>query len=419
MVPVEIKLSPDRPVLACTGETTTVLVKIEVRGRPRVAVERPPVNVCLVIDKSGSMSGERIEQARQGALEALRRLGPEDTFSLVVFDSRVEALIPARRLESAHEAEEAIRSLRAGGTTNLHGGLVEGGKQLRRGHRPGQISRLVLLSDGHANVGPRDPRELADLGRQLAAEGITVSTVGLGLDYNEDLMTALSQASEGNTYFVETPRDLPRIFNRELGEVLEIVAAGVRLEITPLPGTTIHRVLGREATVMEGAHHIDLREVAAEQAKYVVLEVEIPAGTEGERRALLTAGVRYQVPGDNRDRQLPEEQTAVRFSDDSEKLARVDHAVETAHARLLLAHAREAAIERADDFDPEGVVFMLSAPIANLLERAESSGNAEVRALAEEAFDLSEAIGTNGMDNAQRKRLRAEAYQERTNQNER
>ena len=146
--------------------------------------DRPPINVAIVIDKSGSMSGARIEAAKDAAHVALERLGSDDIVSLVSYNHRVQVLAPAARLGTARdEIERAIDRLRVDGTTALYAGTKEGGKQVETFLSDTNVNRVVLISDGLANVGPSKPYQLAKLGQQLASKGISVTTIGLGLNY--------------------------------------------------------------------------------------------------------------------------------------------------------------------------------------------------------------------------------------------
>jgi Ca-activated chloride channel family protein len=193
---------------------------------------RAPLNAAIVIDRSGSMQGDRIAAAKEGARVALERLSSDDTVALVAYDHNVDVLSPAKPLRASRDdLIAAIDKLQPGGTTALYAGVEEGGKQLERYISDNNVNRVVLLSDGLANVGPSKPSELAELGRKLASKGITVSTIGLGLDYNEDLMQRLAAASDGNHVFVERPSDLAEIFNREFGDALSVSARDITIII--------------------------------------------------------------------------------------------------------------------------------------------------------------------------------------------
>ena len=155
--------------------------------------KRAPVNVAIVLDKSGSMEGDKIAKAKDAAIAAIGRLGSDDIVSVVAYDSTVQVIVPATKLSDKESVIEQIRRIEAGGSTALFAGVSKGADELRKFLDKNRVNRVILLSDGLANVGPQSPSELGALGASLMKEGISVSTMGLGLDYNEDLMTKLAQ----------------------------------------------------------------------------------------------------------------------------------------------------------------------------------------------------------------------------------
>lgn len=253
------------------------------------------MNLCIVLDRSGSMSGQKIEKAKDAAIEALRRLGPRDVFSLVVYDHSVDTIIPAQLVANAEWIESRIRDIRPGGNTALYGGVSQGAAEIRKHlEDSSRVHRLLLLSDGLANVGPSSSADLGRLGTSLLKEGISVTTVGVGTDYNEDLMTQLAQNSDGNTYFVESSVDLPRIFAAELGDVLNVVARKVHLEIECADGTRPVRIIGRDGRIRDRSVEIYLNQLYGGQEKYALVEVEVPATPADKERAIAVAHCRYE-----------------------------------------------------------------------------------------------------------------------------
>ncbi|MCA9135024.1 MAG: VWA domain-containing protein, partial [Planctomycetales bacterium] len=170
--------------------------------------QRLPVNVAIVIDKSGSMQGEKIEQARKAAIQAIDRLRDSDIVSVVTYDSSVNVLVPATKASDRETIRKQIASIAAGGNTALFAGVSKAAGEIRKFLDDKHVNRVILLSDGLANVGPASPAELEQLGESLIKEGISVSTMGLGLGYNEDLMTRLALASSGNHVFIEDAENL-------------------------------------------------------------------------------------------------------------------------------------------------------------------------------------------------------------------
>ena len=279
--------------LMIAGQEQTAYIKITLGGFALPAANRPPINLALVLDRSGSMSGDKIEKAKQAALMVVDRLQPNDILSVITFDDRVDVLLPASKVASGSAIREKISALQPGGSTALFAGLTFGLEEIGKNRDPKRVNRIILLSDGQANVGPSSPNELGQLGEVAGRQGIAITTVGLGLGYNEDLMTQIAMRSDGNHAFAETGNDLARVFNGELGDVLSVVAQDVQVEIEFDNGVVPVRALGREATINGRKATIALSQLYAKQQKHVLFEVKVPPGTAGKKRALADVAVNY------------------------------------------------------------------------------------------------------------------------------
>ncbi len=291
---ISCNLAIDRELLpAGTAQKVVIKVALDVPEIPR-HYTRPPVNLSLVFDRSGSMSGSKIEKARQAAVEALRRLGPQDFFSLVVYDHQVQTLVPAQSAANTEWIETQIRSIHPGGNTALFGAVSQGAAEVRKHIGQPYVHRVILLSDGLANVGPSSPADLARLGAALLKEGMSVSTMGIGTDFNEDLMTRLAGRSDGNHYFVEDSRDLARIFAAELGDVLSVAARKVVVEIECPGGIRPLRIIGREGRIRDNRIEIHMNQLYGGQQKYALVEVEVPAASPGATIDLAEARCSYE-----------------------------------------------------------------------------------------------------------------------------
>ncbi|MFP6766263.1 MAG: VWA domain-containing protein, partial [Planctomycetaceae bacterium] len=195
---VGLSVEMSNPVLKALKKQTTFL-KVGLTGfKMQSRAERAPVNISLVLDKSGSMKGSPMEEARSGAIEAIRRLGPNDIVSVITYDSTVHVLVPATKLTDKDTVCRQISQIRAGGGTALFAGVSKGAAEIRKFADRNYVNRVILLSDGKANIGPSSPSELGDLGASFKKENMTVSTMGLGPGYNEDLMLMLASRSGGN-----------------------------------------------------------------------------------------------------------------------------------------------------------------------------------------------------------------------------
>ena len=188
----------------------------------------------------------------------------------------------------------AIDTINASGNTALFAGVSMGAGEIRKESRSGRVSRIVLLSDGLANVGPSSPGELAELGTSLGREGICVTTLGLGLDYNEDLMSKLASASDGNHMFIDSVEALDRAYAMEFGNSMSVVATNVRINIDCDNAIRPVRVLGRDSVIENDMAKIDLGDISSGHTKYALIELEMPLEEPGSTELVARVDVSYQ-----------------------------------------------------------------------------------------------------------------------------
>lgn len=353
----ELKLDADlgQSVLAA-GKPATVYLRLSLKSLAGPKRERrTPINAAIVIDRSGSMQGDRIDAAKEGARVALKRLSSDDKVALVAYNHGVDVLSPAAPLRDSREKLiDAIDGLRAEGTTALHAGVKEGGRQVEEYLSENSVNRVILLSDGLANVGPSSPGDLAELGRKLASKGISVSTIGLGLDYNEDLMQRLAAASDGNHVFVERPSDLAEIFDREFGDALSVSARDITIIIECKAGFTPKRILGRDGTIAGDKITLKLNQLQAENERYVVVELA-SADAHGEGAADV-ANVRVAYTDlDSGKAGSVEAKSAVRFSSNAKEVEDgLNKPVMSQVTQQIATENSEQAVELRDKGDIDG-----------------------------------------------------------------
>lgn len=336
---VQVRVDLAHPKLPSDKKHTTYL-KVGLTGleAPKDAKpKRPPANVAIVLDRSGSMGGEKIVQAREAAVAAIERLGGDDIVSVVAFDEAVTTVVPATKLSSREEIIAAIRKIEVGGSTALFAGVSKGAEELRKFKSPQMVSRIVLLSDGQANVGPQSADELGRYGLSLGKEGISVTTIGLGLGYNEQLMAQLAQHSDGNHAFIKEPSELAAVFTEEFGDILSVVAQELKVKVTCPEGVRPVRVLGREASIRGGVVEVMMNQLRAGQEKYALLEVEAPAGTADQ--LIGDIEVSYRENNDTTPRLIASRSTATRAASDAE-------VEKSAVTPILVEVAKQIGVER-------------------------------------------------------------------------
>ena len=330
----------DKPVLLA-DTPQTVYLRIGLKGCSLEQLnERPPVNVAIVIDKSGSMHGERIHHARQAAILAIQRLNSSDIASIIVYNSQAQVLVPATKMTRRDEVIQKIRQIEAGGMTALYAGVKAAAHEAEKFQSPGRVNRIILLSDGQANVGPQTPEALGRLGAQLAGQGLSVTTIGLGLGYNEDLMTRLAYKSDGGHYFAESPHELASVFDREFDRALSVVAQEIRIEITLPKSVKPIRLLGREGKIEQQTILVDMGNIYSEHEKYILLEARInPLALPQNTLSVADINVQYRRMKDA-EMQKAAAQISAKLTTDTEAVA------QNLNARVTADVVEQIAIER-------------------------------------------------------------------------
>jgi len=251
---------------------------------PRGAAhERPPISLAVVIDRSGSMSGEPIQNAKAAAARLIGQLGPTDAFTVITYSSADEVVMPMARATDANKqrARDAIARIIDAGATCISCGLSRGAAELARSPIDGGLRRIVLISDGQANAGVYDRGELIDLAAQTAAIGDSITALGVGLDFDEQTMMKIAEVGRGNYYFVEDTANLVSIFERELGGLTETVASNVRLVLSDGPGVRIEEALGYPMVRSGSSVVIPIADLRAGESRKVVLRVTVAARATG------------------------------------------------------------------------------------------------------------------------------------------
>jgi Ca-activated chloride channel family protein len=224
-------------LLAGHDNTLDVLVRVQAPDAPPDLPPRNPLNLAVVIDRSGSMSGQPLHEAKRCAEFVLDGLQPADRLALVVYDDGVDTLVPALPVADAREVlRRAIRQIDSGGSTDLHGGWHQGVQTLLPHRAVDRVSRVILLSDGCANAGLVEPTAIWGQCREFADAGVGTSTYGLGAGFNEELMIGMARSGAGSSYYGESAADLMDPFREEFDLLNALCARRLRLELEPAPG---------------------------------------------------------------------------------------------------------------------------------------------------------------------------------------
>jgi Ca-activated chloride channel family protein len=407
---VDLRVSPEQDrILKSDG--AEVIFDINVCGHNSVSERHSPINLALVIDHSGSMQGAKMEKARQAACIAIDQLQPGDFFSLVQFDYKVDVLVPAQPVEDKDQLKEIADGIRARGSTALYAGVEEGARQLCKYFDAKNVNRVILVSDGIANVGPSSPEQLADMAREIRSHGASVTTVGLGEDYNEDVMASIAEASGANYYYVKDAEKLPEVFDKELGEVKNVVAQDLTITIETADGVEPVEIIGMPDVHFDGNKAtVHLGSFYASQQRDLLVRCRIKS-PQGDSANLGRVHIVYNAPGSGKSCEAGAA-ADVRFTAqqaDADRSVNAKVATEVALEKNTVA--REEALKLQDKGAYGQAANVLRAQAAADALDAPNYRSAKLASEAKDLDALSEQMKQGQpMGNLQRKAFQYENY---------
>lgn len=264
---------------------------VVVRSGEAAYGRRLPLNVSLVIDRSGSMEGEPLEYVKRACAYVVDLLEPADVLSIVTFSEKAEVLMPARRVVNKALVKEHITRLEPGTTTNIFDAVAAGAGQVASVPHAGYVNRVLLFTDGEATAGQKDFNSIIGLVAEQKGRGITTTALGFGPEYNEELLAGIARRSGGNYYYITRPDHIPEVFRRELESLMTIVARNLRLRMHLSKWVQVRQAYGKQAVMGARTADVVLPDLERGSAASALWEMAFdprPAGTYRIARAELT-----------------------------------------------------------------------------------------------------------------------------------
>lgn len=234
-----------------------------------------PINVCFVIDCSGSMSGDRIENVKKGLLSAVELLRDFDTFSVVTFGNDAKTVIEPQRPRNLRLIRQAIEGIRVSGSTNMHAGLMEGLNLVRKNLDSHDNNRLILLTDGHANEGVTEAEEIIADSKPYLSQEIDIATIGVGSDFNFELMRKLARSGRGLLHFVADDDDIEKVFVDELDGLLSSAVTDLQLQLQFENGLFVEHIYGYSPIIDRDSIRFDLDPIRAGTTQVILLRCRV------------------------------------------------------------------------------------------------------------------------------------------------
>ena len=400
---------PLRPAVAADGASTLDLL-ITVQPPERSAEEptqsRPPLNLALVIDRSGSMMGRKLCYARKAAQFLAGELNDRDHLAIVTFNSAVNVLVPSQPVRDPLRFISAINTIDPGGATALFDGWRAGATEVANQLDPQGLNRVLLLSDGQANKGLTNQRRIANRVEGLTKRGISTSAFGLGSSFDEDLMGAIASAGDGTLAQIESPEQLDDLYASELQGLAGTLARRVGIRIAPRHGAQLVEVFNDLEKLEDGS--LKLPNLRAGQELTVGLRLKLPAWVSNQE--ICSVRLAWNSPGGDGRQELETSFTLpVMAAADLQGLA-ADAVVAEQLALLQANRQRRLAIEQLDDGDIDGAedTLLSATTLFSLIPDSELTRR-ELRMLEEKRALLRQDR------NLSRKRLSRESLRSRLN----
>jgi len=313
--------------------------------------KRRPLNLSLVVDRSGSMAGAKIDYTRRAATMLVQNLGLNDTLSIVLYNDEVTTLLPPEKVQRKDIINQQVQRITPSGATNLSGGWLEGVKWVGQGILPDQTNRVIIISDGLANRGVTDTEKLIAFAKQKYGEGVSTTTMGLGEDFNEDLLMQMANAGGGAYYYIENPEGMPTILNEELSGLLSLVGQNLTVTVTGAQAGGVRQMNAYVEDLAAGGKLYRLGDLFGDEVKALVLEIQVPTPAGEGVLNVATVRVEYDKLGDHgAEHVVFESDIDVTISRDAALPTRKGNPEVTQQVMLLkAAQARRKAVALADE----------------------------------------------------------------------
>lgn len=370
-----------------------VYVLIEVMPGQTVANVQMLLNLSLVLDKSGSMAGQKIQNLREAASLAVDRLTPQDYISIIAFSDKTYLIVGSSQASDKQALKNQIDHIRDGGGTHISGGMSKGLSELKKQTSSDRISRMLLLTDGQTFG---DEEKCVELGKEAGAQGIVVTALGLGEDWNEDLLDAVAGASNGTSDFIDDPAKIVDYFQNQVQSMQDTVIHNAQLVLRLTNGVTPRQVwqvlpmitnLGYQP-ISERDVQVKLGELEKGQGRTLLVELLITPRPEGNFR-IAQAEVDYDVPALGLTRQKVKTDILLNFTGDTALSKQYDSRTMNIVEKVTAFKLQTRALEEARQGNAAGASQTLRAAATRLLEMGEEE-------LAKSAMEEAENLEKSG-----------------------
>ncbi|ACL23647.1 vWA domain-containing protein [Chloroflexus aggregans] len=361
-----------RPFLAATTTPQVAYVLLEAQPAPQMTQVRMPVNVCFVLDRSGSMKGEKIERLRQAVVKAIELLDQQDSLAIVIFDHRTEVLVPAQPVRNRAMILDLVHRIRDAGGTRIAPAVEKGLQELQK--MPPGVRRLILLTDGQTEHENECLLRADDAGRL----GVPITALGIGKDWNEDLLIEMANRSKGVADYIAQPGEIVNYFQHTVQRAQQTVIQNSVLTLRFVQGVTPRAVwqvtplidnLGYQP-IGDRAVSVKLGELEGSQPRILLIELLIdprPLGTYRIGQAELS----YDAPALQLVGEKAKLDIMLTFTNDPAQLQQVNPTVMNIVEKVSAFKLQTRALQDLAAGDVSGATQKLKSAVTRLLNQGE------------------------------------------------
>jgi len=404
MAKVQLECTLNKSHLPVLRTQQLVYLYIEIGAGEGIANVRMPLNISLVLDKSGSMEGAKIANLRQAAKNVIDLIDDSDYVSIIAFSDQVYTIAPSTTALDKDKLKGEIDRIRDGGGTAISGGMRRGLRELEKNLSPDRLNRMLLLTDGQT-FGDEDQCE--ELGAEMGGREIVIQALGLGEDWNEDLLDQVAEASGGMADFVETPEEITDFFQEAVQRMQATVVKNSQL-ILRLVNGVVPRQVWKVTPIIENLGYrpisdediqVELGEIDRDAGIALLVELLVAPRPEGRFR-IAQAEVNYDVPALNLVGEKVKEDIMIGFTTNAQLAREYDAFTMNLVEKVTAFKLQTRALNAAKMGDTEGASRQLRAAATRLLQVGEKK-------LAEAALDEARNLEEKGqMSSAGTKKLR-------------
>ncbi|OAN45212.1 VWA domain-containing protein [Chloroflexus islandicus] len=369
---VNLRAALARPFLAATTTPQVAYILLEAQPAPQMTQVRMPVNVCFVLDRSGSMKGEKIERLRQAVVKAIEQLDQQDSIAIVIFDHRTEVIVPAQPVRNRAAILDLVHRIRDAGGTRIAPAVEKGLQELQK--MPAGVRRLILLTDGQTEHEKECLLRAEDAGRL----GIPITALGIGKDWNEDLLIEMANRSKGVADYIAQPSEIVNYFQHTVQRAQQTVIQNSVLTLRLVQGVTPRAVwqvtplidnLGYQP-ISDRAVSVNLGELESSQARALLIELLVdprPLGTYRIGQAELS----YDAPALRLAGEKAKIDIMLTFTADQSQLQQVNPAVMNIVEKVSAFKLQTRALQDLAAGDVSGATQKLKSAVTRLLNQGE------------------------------------------------